>query len=182
MPSFKTDKSKRPLFAASPKSLKILAALIWYAGGVVLLLKGRELLIEAEGLRPEIAWTWLAIPGGLFLGGLKARFIFVKSCQKNLARIATLERPRIWQFYHPRFFLALAIMITAGATLSRLAHGSYPFLIGVATLDLSLATALLGSSIIYWGREAPRVTRDTAQIRAIPETAESQVQQEPDEK
>ena len=41
-------------------------------------------------------------------------------------------------------------MITAGATLSRLAHGDYAFLIGVTTLDLSLSTALLASSIFFW--------------------------------
>ena len=40
-------------------------------------------------------------------------------------------------------------MIAAGATLSRLAHGNYGFLIGVAILDLSIGTALLGSSFIY---------------------------------
>lgn len=163
MPNFETDTSNRPLLAASPQKLKTVAALIWYAGGFVLLLKGRELLVEAEGLRPGATWTWLAIPAGLLLGGLKARFIFVKSCKRNLARIATLDRPRIWQFYHPRFFLALAIMITAGATLSRLAHGDYIFLIGVATLDLSLATALLASSITYWRRESPPLTSDAVQ-------------------
>ncbi|MGD2077655.1 MAG: hypothetical protein PVH18_04705, partial [Chloroflexota bacterium] len=58
--------------------------------------------------------------------------------------------PQLWQFFRPRFFLMLAIMILAGATMSRLAAGHYPSLIGVATLDLSLAIALLGSGIIFW--------------------------------
>jgi hypothetical protein len=146
------DSARRPPLAASPTLLIIMAALVWYAGGFALLLKGRELLIEALTLRPGTAWSWLAIPAGLLIGGLKARFIFVKSCKKNLARISTLEQPQIWQFYRPGFFLALAIMISTGATLSSLAHGNYLFLLGVATLDLSLSIALLTSSIVYWRR------------------------------
>jgi hypothetical protein len=50
--------------------------------------------------------------------------------------------------------LALAVMIATGATLSRLDHSNYPFLIAVATLDLSLAVALLGSSYVFWKRRA----------------------------
>ncbi|MFQ5421433.1 MAG: hypothetical protein ACE5EY_13845, partial [Anaerolineae bacterium] len=91
---------------------------------------------------------------GLFFGGLKAYYIFRKSCRKNLERIARLEAPKIWQFYRPGFFLALALMITLGATLSRMASGNYPFLIAVAILDFSISFALLGSSIIYWQHRA----------------------------
>jgi hypothetical protein len=50
--------------------------------------------------------------------------------------------------------VALAVMIAAGASLSRLAQGSYPFLISVAVLDLAIAVALLGSSIVYWQQRA----------------------------
>jgi hypothetical protein len=144
----------RPAFSVSTRSLNILAALVWYIGGVVLLLKGGSLLVEAEALAPGRVWPWLAIVAGLLLGGLKARFIFRKSCHKNLDRIAALEQPKIWQFFRPGFFVALALMIAAGASLSRLAQGSYPFLIAVATLDLALAIALLGSSIVFWKRKA----------------------------
>ena len=134
----------------SARTLHILAALIWYAGGIVLLLKGGSLLLEAEVLEPGKIWPWLAAILALFLGGWKARFIFGKSIKKNLARIAALDRPKIWQFFSPGFLLALAAMIFAGASLSRLAQGNYPLLIAVAVLDLSIAVALLGSSIIYW--------------------------------
>ena len=132
----------------------MLAALVWYIGGFVLVLKGGSLLAEAEALRPGLAWPWLALAAALLLGGLKAGFLFARSCQKNLSRIAALDQPKIWQFYKPGFFLFLALMISAGATLSRLAHDNYPFLIGVATLDLALAIALLGSSYVFWKRKA----------------------------
>jgi len=37
---------------------------------------------------------------------------------------------------------------------SRLAHNNSPLLIGVGLLDLSLATALLGSSYTFWQQKA----------------------------
>jgi hypothetical protein len=138
----------------STRSLNTLAALVWYAGGVVLLLKGGSLLAEAERLRPELGWPWLAVAAALVFGGLKARFLFSKSCEKNLARIATLEQPRIWQFFRPGFLVALATMILVGAALSRLAHNHYAFLIAVAALDLAIAFALLGSSYVFWREKA----------------------------
>lgn len=134
--------------------LHILAALVWYAGGMVLLLKGGSLLVEAEAIDPGRIWPWLAGAMAIFLGGLKARFIFGKSIKRNLARIAGLEHPRVWQFFSPGFFVALAAMIATGASLSRLAHGKYAFLIAVAVLDLAIAVALLGSSIVYWQQRA----------------------------
>lgn len=142
------------MFTVSTRTLNILAALIWYIGGLVLLLKGSSLLLEAEALRAGAAWPWLAGLAGLLFGSLKARYLFSWSCRKNLARIAALRRPRIWQCYRPKFFAALALMILAGAISSRLAHHNYPLLIGVGTLDLSLATALFGSSLIFWRHSA----------------------------
>ena len=150
--SYTIDES--PLLVVSGRSLRILAALVWYVGGIVLLLKGGSLLVEADALKPEEGWPWLAAVAGLFLGGLKAKFLFSKSCQKNLARIAALDRPRIWQFFRPGFFVALMVMILVGATLSRLAHNNYPLLIGVAILDLGIAIALLGSSYVFWKQKA----------------------------
>ena len=134
----------------STRTLKLLAALIWYVGSLILLVKARQLLLEAEALRAGLGWPWAAIVLGGVLGGLKAKYIFNKSGQRNLARIDSLKAPRIWQFYSPGFFLALAVMITAGVILSRLAHGYYAFLISVAALDLAIATALLISSYVFW--------------------------------
>ncbi len=136
------------------RTLNLLAALVWYGGGIALVFKGGSLLLEAEALKPGLAWPWVAAGLALVLGGLQARYLFVRNCHKNLSRIAALDRPRIWQFYTPRFFFFLALMIAAGATLSRLAHGIYPLLISVATLDLIVAVSLLGSSYVYWQRRA----------------------------
>lgn len=141
---------KMSLFAVPSLVLKVLAAAVWYVGGVMMLLKGGRLLVEADSLNPGASWTWLAGVGGLLLGLLKGKYLFIRNCRNNLDRIAALEHPMVWQFFSPRFFLALAAMILAGSTLSRLAHGHYPWLIGVATLDFTIATALWWSSQVYW--------------------------------
>ena len=137
------------MFTVSARTLNLFAALVWYIGGIRLLQKGISLLLEAVVMEPELAWPWIAGFVGLFLGGLKAKYLFTNSIKKNLIRIDGLSQPKIWQFFSPRFFAALTIMIMAGVTLSRMAHNNYPFLIGVAILDLGLAIALLGSSLVY---------------------------------
>ncbi len=138
------------MLTVSARTLRILAAAVWYTGGLILLLKGGNLLHEAAGIRPGGMGPWAAAACGFLAGGLKARFLFTHSCRKNLKRIATLESPKLWQFYRPGFFLFLAAMMALGASLSHLAHGNYHFLLAVATLDLSIAIALLGSSIVFW--------------------------------
>jgi hypothetical protein len=45
-------------------------------------------------------------------------------------------------------------MIMIGSTLSRMAHGNYPFLIAMVILDFSLATALFGSGTVFWQQQA----------------------------
>ncbi|MFH1006177.1 MAG: hypothetical protein V1800_01580 [Candidatus Latescibacterota bacterium] len=139
---------------ASHRSLNILAALVWMIGGILLLIKAGSLLIHAEALKPAEAWPWLAAVAGLFVGGLRATSLFSRSCRKNLERIAALDRPRIWQFFRPGFFVALGVMVGSGMTLSRLAHDNYSFLIGMGFLNLGIAVALLGSSHVFWKQKA----------------------------
>ena len=130
--------------------LKTLAAITWYAGGIALLLKGTSLVIEARTLRPGQPWTWLAVGVGLLAGAAKALCLFAGNCRKNLARIDDLVEPKVWQFFRPRFFMFLALMITLGASLSKMSHGNYALLLCVAALDLGIAAALLGSSYVFW--------------------------------
>jgi len=132
------------------RTLVLLAALVWHIGGFVLLRKGIVLIIEAEAIKPGLFLPWVTVWLALLLGGLKAFFVFRKSCKKNLDRIAALQQPKIWQFFRPRFFIALGLMITVGATLSHLAQDHYYVLHGVAFMDLGIATALLGSSYVFW--------------------------------
>jgi hypothetical protein len=139
---------------SSARTLNFLAALVWLIGAFVLLVKSQSLILEAIHLQPGWLWPGLAVGSGLIIGALKGKFIFSKSCHKNISRIASLPRPRLWQFFSPRFFLLLSLMIATGVTLSRLAEGQYLFLLGVAALDLTIAVALLGSSVVFWHRQA----------------------------
>ena len=139
----------------SKRTLIILAAVVWYIGGVMLFRSGVELIRNAVELRPDGYWPWLAILAGLALGILQASTIFNRSCRKNLHRINNLENPKIWQFFRPGFFLALAIMISSGVLLDYWAQGNYFFMLGVAGLDFALTISLLGSSYVFWIREKP---------------------------
>lgn len=138
------------LFVVSHRILRILAALIWYGGSIALLLKGSSLMLEADALKPEKEWPWIAAITGLILGGIKGESLFKRSCRNNLERINALARPKIWQFFRPRFFVFMTLMILFGATLSKLAHNNYLFLICVAIVDISIAVALLWSSRLFW--------------------------------
>lgn len=130
--------------------LKVIAGLVWFSGAVVLLIKGGSLLLQALALRPDSLWTWLAIPAGLVIGGIKTELIFERACVRNLERIAGLQQPRIWQAYRPGFYLFLTTMIILGGTLSRLAEGNYAGLLAMALLDFSLATALAAGGRPFW--------------------------------
>ncbi len=151
--------AKSQFFSASHRTLKLLAVSVWLIGGVMMVRKASELFTEAYALAATSNWVWISIFLGLVIGSLKAKFIFRKSCQKNLKRIEALEQPKFWQFYRPMFFLMLTIMISVGVMLSRLSHGNFSFLLGVAVLDLSIATALLVSSRVFWEEKAFAKTR-----------------------
>lgn len=137
-------------FIASRRTLRLLAALTWYIGSFALLSKGGRLLCEASVLRPEAKWPLYAAFLGIFIGVTKAIYLFNRSCRNNLQRIDKLPVPYIWGFFRPRFFILLTLMVTTGATLSRLSHGNYLWLIGVGIVDISVGMALFVSSRVFW--------------------------------
>jgi len=132
------------------KTLVYLAAAIWYIGGIMLFRSGLELIIQTREFKSDILWPLIIITLGIALGIIQVLFIFRHSCRKNLQRINQLEDPRLWQFYRPGFFLALAIMITSGILMDHYAQGHYFFMLGVAALDFALTISLLGSSYVFW--------------------------------
>jgi len=132
------------------KTLVYLAGAVWYIGGIMLLRSGLELIFQIRELRPGSLWPWLFIPLGIALGLFQALTIFTRSCRKNLQRISRLDDPRLWQFFRPGFFLALAVMITSGILLNKFSQGHYIFMLIVASVDFALTISLLGSSYIFW--------------------------------
>ena len=143
---------KATLINSSTRTLKLLASLVWYSGAVVLSFKSSRLLLEAQNINPNQVWIWLAVLGGFMIGVIKAKYLFKRLCIKNLKRIDALEQPKLWHFYRMRFFFFLLAMILLGSFISRLAHGSYATLMTMAIIEISLATALLGSSNCFWKR------------------------------
>jgi len=144
----------------SKRTLIFLAAAGWCIGGVMLFRSGVKLIWNAVQLKPGGPWLWLAILAGLILGIFQAKIIFTRSCRKNLDRINGLEDPRIWQFYRPGFFLALAGMITSGVLLNHWAQGNYYYMLGVAGLDFALTISLLGSSYVFWTKNQTQGDQD----------------------
>ena len=139
----------------SVRSLKVLSAVVWYGGAISLILKAWRLLAEASAMQPDNAWPWGIVVVGVVFGGLKARYLFSRVCEKNLLWIESMERPKVWQFFRRRFFFFLLLMIVLGISLSRWAHQRYVLLLCVAALDLSIGVALMGSSFIFWKKKSP---------------------------
>ena len=144
---------KTSIFMSTRQRQRQLAALTWYVGSIVLIYKGGRLLLEAFSLMPDKSWPLYAVAMGVTVGIIKSCYIFNKSCRRNLQRINKLKKPYIWQFFRPTFFVFLFLMVILGATLSRLAQGNYSLLIWVAILDISIGTALLVSSRLFWHKK-----------------------------
>ena len=148
----------------SQRTLLFTAAIIWYGGGISLLFKGGVLIKNVYAIDPQSIWIYLAPILGIIIGLLKGRFLFSKSCEKNIKRIRALTDPRIWQCFRPGMLIFLAIMIPTGAWMSRAAVGNLTFLCLVGALDLSIACALLSSSIVFWKRKAFSSSGDWANV------------------
>ena len=120
----------------SRPALIVIAALVWYGGGIALLFKGGALVQGTYALDSWSLWTFAAPVIGVVIGLVKARYIFNHACKKNILRIKALPSPRIWQFFRPGMLIFLAIIIPTGAWMSRMAVEKYGYLCGVAALDL----------------------------------------------
>ena len=138
----------------SQRTLMIIAAIIWYGGGISLLFKGGVLINNVYAIDAQSIWIYLAPILGIILGLLKGRFFFSRSCRKNIKRIKALSDPRIWQCFKPGMLIFLFIIIPIGAWMSRAAAGNVTFLCLVSILDLSIACALLSSSFVFWKNKA----------------------------
>ncbi len=141
------------MFNSSTRTLRLLASILWYSGAAILSYKSSRLLLEAQSINSNQAWIWLAVLAGIMIGMVKAKYLFKRVCIKNLNRIDAMKAPKFWQFYRTHFYFFLLAMIILGSFISRLAHGNYVALICVAIIEVSLATALLGSSNCFWKKQ-----------------------------
>ena len=130
-------------------TLIVLAAFVWYAGGIALLLKGSALIKSAYVIDDQSLWILAAPLLGIIAGLLKGKFLSSKSCRKNIQRIRSLDNPQVWQCFRPGMLLFLAIIIPTGAWMSRAAAGNFTYLCLVGALDLSISFALLTSGMVF---------------------------------
>ena len=122
----------------SQRTLMIIAAIIWYGGGISLLFKGGVLINNVYAIDAQSIGIYLAPILGIILGLLKGRFFFSQRCRKNIKRIKALSNPRIWQCFRPGMLIFLFIIIPTGTWMSRTAAGNVTVLCLVGTLDLSI--------------------------------------------
>lgn len=132
------------------RTLMILSASIWYGGGIALVFKSISLAKSAYAINPGSPWSYGAPLIGITIGLIKSRFIFNHSCKKNILRIKELEAPKIWQCFRPGMLFFLMLIIPTGAWMSRAAQGNFLHLCLVSGLDMSIAAALLISSMMFW--------------------------------
>ncbi len=135
---------------STSKTLIKLAALLWYTGVVVLIVKSSVLFLEAQKSGAHFLFILIAVLCGIVIGKIKAKYLFYNIGKKNRERINSLINPKLWQFYKKRFFVFLFSMVTLGKYLSDVSHGNNIALIALAILELSIAFALFFSRHCYW--------------------------------
>lgn len=126
-----------------------LAAIVWFAGVLILLFKSSGMFIEAVGIGAPVSLTIGAVAVGLAVGAVKAKFLFVRICRKNIHRIYALKAPKVWQFYRIRFFIFLFLMVSFGNWAYHASKNNFGLLLGLAVLELSISTALLLSATCF---------------------------------
>ena len=141
------------MFNTTAGTLKKLAAILWYSGIVVLFIKSTSLFLAADRTGADIFLLLPAVCAGFVIGWIKARYLFVRICRKNLNRISKLQKPMLWQFYRIRFYLFLGIMVSLGHYLGRHAQEDHALLILLGVLEFSVATALLLSCHCFWEKD-----------------------------
>lgn len=133
-----------------PYTLVKLAAIVWFTGVIILLVKSSGMLIETVNNGAPLVWVFISVLIGLVFGKVKAKYLFIRLCKKNIKRILALESPKIWQFYRTRFFFFLFCMILFGNYAYDLARNNIYFLLSLAVLELSISTALFISGKCFY--------------------------------
>ncbi len=130
----------------APRSLGWLAFGLWLLGGVVLLSLGAARLAQAARgeTAPVVVAGVAAI--GLALGAAKGRFVLRRTAQRNIERLAALDRDqRPIHVYGIRSWVVIGLMaaLSVGLTLG----GVPPLWRGM--VNLAIGAALAASSLNY---------------------------------
>lgn len=144
-----------PILRRTRWHLRVLAALIWYGSGALLLTAGALLLAAAAARRADLGPLLLSFCGAGLLGVGLARCVLYPVCTSNLARIDQLDAPGVWQALSPRTCGTFGAVILIGIGIPFIAEFDYAMLLAFGALDFGLATALFGSGIAFWDAPIP---------------------------
>ena len=122
-------------FYVSRSTLILLAACVWYSGVIILVLKSYQLFNAAHLIQSGKPFVWVSIIAAVLIGLIKARYMFVPVCKKNIIRIRHLVNPKLWDFYRFRFYVFLATMVSLGMYFSVRVQGDYLGLILLGIID-----------------------------------------------
>ena len=102
----------------SNNTLKIVSALVWITGGIILFYKGYMMLKQANTILFNIELISAVMVTAFIIGLLKNKYLMTPFTVKNLERIQRLDQPKIIQIFEPIFFFYLALMIITGISIT----------------------------------------------------------------
>lgn len=92
----------------------------------------------------------ISVITGMIIGGIKGKFVLIKTARKNRSRIDDLDGPlKMHQVFAAKFYLLIPAMILLGVLLRTFNEylGGY---VVVAAVYFGIGMALMVSSIPYW--------------------------------
>lgn len=131
-------------FRISVRQLRRLAFLLWFAGGMVLVVRG----IGFMGADPARNMGLMLLGGvlALLIGVAKGKFVLSKTSQRNVERLEAFTEPqKPVAIYSVRSWIMISIMV--GISLALNFSNLAPLWRGV--INLGIGTALLASSLAY---------------------------------
>jgi len=137
----------------------VFSGVTWLGIGGFLLFKGLRLITEAVLIQGSLCFQLQSISGSpqggavvlivaaLIIGFLKGRFVFAKTVQKMVARIASLSVPiRFTAVYTPSYWILIGCMMALGFLFRWL-----PIPLDLrGFLDVAIGSALINGSFLYF--------------------------------
>ena len=126
------------------KALVILAFFIWFAGGMMMSLRGIDFL-TASGLPQN--QLMLPLIAAIIIGYLKGKFVLSKASSKNLIRLAEFTEPqKLIAVYPLRSWILIGVMIGLSLLITTFLSAQ-PLWRG--SVNVGLGMALVASSLVY---------------------------------
>ncbi len=129
----------------------LLSGAPWFAMGVFLLIKGLKLVVlncisfsqNQVLFEQREALVWIGI--GILIGFIKGRFVLIKSVERIVKRILSLQPFHWTKIYTKGYFLLIGLMMSFGVALnlfpiSPKVHG---------LIDVAIGSALINGAMIF---------------------------------